>query len=189
MYDHIQGILKSKAPLRAVVSTGGIGYKLFIPLNCYTRLPACESPVSFFLSFIVREDVQQLYGFLSEAERDLFEQLLNISGIGPKSAIAIIGHTDITAFQQAIATSNIRLLSSIPGIGKKTAERLIIEMRDRLPKLSSGGGSFLIDASQALMNLGYTPVAAQQAIQKTLKAHPEERDLGRLITLSLQSAK
>jgi Holliday junction DNA helicase RuvA len=139
----------------------------------------------------VREDVQQLYGFLTETERDLFEQLLNISGIGPKSAIAIIGHTDITAFQQAVATSNIRLLSSIPGIGKKTAERLIIEMRDRLPKLSSGtgGGSLMIDASQALMNLGYTPVAAQQAIQKTIKAHPEERDLGRLITLSLQNTK
>ncbi len=134
--------------------------------------------------------MQQLYGFLTEADRDLFEQLLNISGIGPKSAIAIIGHTDIAAFQQAIATSNIRLLSSIPGIGKKTAERLIIEMRDRLPKLSStSGGSLLIDASQALMNLGYTPIAAQQAIQKTIKAHPEEHDLSRLITLSLQNAK
>ena len=95
----------------------------------------------------------------------------------------------MNSFHQAIATSNIRFLSNIPGIGKKTAERLVIEMRDRLPKLSGGVSSLLGDAVQAMMNLGYAPVYAQAAIQKTLKEHPEEKDLGRLITLSLQNTK
>src|SRR5258708_4277677 len=123
MYESIQGILKEKEPIKAVVEAGGIGYRLAIPLSTYTRLPACETPLKLYLSQVVREDAHTLYAFLLKEERDLFEVLITLSGIGPKTALAIIGHMEMGAFQRAIASADTRLLSKIPGIGKKTAER------------------------------------------------------------------
>jgi len=178
------------------VETAGIGYRLTIPLNTYTKLPALKSPVELYLSHIVREDSEALYAFASKEERDLFEVLLTISGIGPKTAVAIIGHIDISSFQRAIAASDTRLLSKIPGIGKKTAERLVIEMRDKFKTyakkekgapLSFGAGDLLLsDALNALINLGYAPIEAQKAIAAAMEEKKEETDLGRLITTALQ---
>src|SRR5205085_933649 len=131
MYESIQGHLIDKTPLKAVVEAGGIGYRLAIPLSTYTRLPALNTKIQLFLSQVVREDSNTLYAFLLKDERDLFETLITLSGIGPKTALAIIGHIDLGAFERAIAAADVRLLSRIPGIGKKTAERLVIEMRDK----------------------------------------------------------
>lgn len=187
MYDYIKGILKAKQPHRIVLETGGIGYRIAIPLNTYTHLPAPETPLTLHLSQIVREDSNTLYGFLKTEERDLFEQLLTLSGIGPKTALSIIGHTDLATFQKAIASSDIRLLSRIPGIGKKSAERLVIELRDRLPKLSpTSQAPHLSDALAALLNLGYTHPQAQKALEKALQTHKDDADLGRLIASALQ---
>lgn len=195
MYESIRGTLKDKTPTQTIVECGGIGFRLSIPLSTYTHLPANESTVTLFLSQVVREDAHILYAFLQKEERDLFELLLTISGIGPKTAVAIIGHMDVASFQRAIAGSDIRLLSKMPGIGKKTAERLIIEMRDKFKgkgKLSSMSipsgnlGGVAGDAMNALVNLGYNALDAHGAVQEAVKGNPGESDLGRLITAALR---
>jgi len=189
MYEAIKGSLKEKEPLKAIVEAGGISYRLTIPLSTYTRLPSLESLVHLFLSQVVREDAHTLYAFLAKEERDLFETLIGLSGIGPKTAIAIIGHMEIGAFQRAIASADIRILSKIPGIGKKTAERLVIEMRDKIKGKGKGvplAATLMGDAMNALMNLGYNPLAAEKAVHAALQEKKDESDLGRLITSALQ---
>lgn len=193
MYESIKGTLIDKTPLKAIVETGGIGYRLTIPLNTYTRLPDLGKSIQLFLSQVVREDSNTLYAFLHKEERDLFETLITISGIGPKTAVAIIGHMEMSAFQRAINAADVRLLSKIPGIGKKTAERLVIEMRDKfkggkkdktLP-LSAADG-VIGDAINALLHLGYNPLEAQKAVQSVLEEKKDEADLGKIITAALQ---
>jgi Holliday junction DNA helicase RuvA len=196
MYESIKGTLKDKQPHRAIVEVGGIGYRLSIPLSTYTRLPACETPVLLYLSQVVREDAHTLFAFLVKEERDLFELLITISGIGPKTAAAIIGHIEIGAFQRAIQAADVRLMSKIPGIGKKTAERLVIEMRDKfkgtgkkdktLALSISSDDSLVGDAMNALLNLGYNPLEAREAVYAAREEKKEEQDLGRLISAALQ---
>ena len=192
MYEFIRGILKEKEPLKAVVETHGIGYRLSIPLSTYSRLPAIEKELVLFLSHVVREDSETLFAFLTKEERNLFETLITISGIGPKTAQSIVGHIDIGSFERAVMASDTKLLSKVPGIGKKTAERLVIEMRDKFKGKGSSqisslsDGSLAGDAVQALMNLGYQPLAAHQAVQAVLKDKKDESDLARLITSGLQ---
>jgi Holliday junction DNA helicase RuvA len=193
MYESIKGILIDKTPIRAVVETNGIGYRLAIGLNTYTHLPPFEAPVHLFLSQVVREDSNTLYAFLLKEERDLFEVLITISGIGPKTALAIIGHMDLSAFERAIATADVRLLSKIPGIGKKTAERLVIDMRDKFkstkgskPITLTAAQGLVGDAMNALVHLGYNPLDAQKAVQIVLEEKKEETDLGKIITAALQ---
>ena len=195
MYEYIKGTLVDKDVHKAIVETSGIGYRLTIPLSTYTRLPALKSPVELFLSHIVREDTETLYAFATREERDHFELVITVSGIGPRTGLAIIGHVDIATFQRAIAASDIRLLSKIPGIGKKTAERLIIEMRDKfkgkgkspIPSMpSSFEGGVISDAFSALVNLGYAPNEAQKAISTVMAGKKEDPDLGTLITAALR---
>lgn len=190
MYESIKGPLIDKIPSRAVVEAGGVGYRLTIPLSTYTHLPALNKQVQLFLSQVVREDSNTLYAFLTKEERDLFEVLITLSGIGPKTALAIIGHMEMGAFQRAIGLADVRLLSKIPGVGKKTAERLVIEMRDKFKgrkntvmPLSSG---IVGDAMNALLYLGYNPLEAQKAVQEVLQEKKEETDLGKIITAALQ---
>jgi len=152
--------------------------------------------VTLYLSQVIREDAHTLYAFDQKEERDLFEILLSISGIGPKTAAGIIGHMEVSTFQRAIASSDIRLLSKMPGIGKKTAERLVIEMRDKfkgkskaalLPIPIGATGGITGDAMNALVNLGYNALDANLAVQEAVKTNPGEQDLGRLITAALQN--
>jgi holliday junction DNA helicase RuvA len=194
MYESIRGTLKDKTPNQTIVECNGIAYRLAIPLSTYTRLPAPETAVTLYLSQIIREDAHTLYAFFLKEERDLFETLLTISGIGPKTAASIIGHMEIGAFQRAIATADVRLLSKMPGIGKKSAERLVIEMRDKfkgkgkaagLPIPQAGDG-IVGDAMNALINLGYNALDAHKAVQAAHDKHPDEKDLGRLITAALR---
>ena len=195
MYECITGTLKEKDPLRAIVETSGIGYRLSIPLSTYTKLPHTETKVHLYLSEVVREDSHTLYAFMTKEDRDLFEMLLSVSGIGPKTALAIVGHMEGGAFQRAVHTSDIRLLSKLPGIGKKTAERLVLDMRDKfkgpakkdaLKALNLPGlePSLESDAVQALIHLGYNPADAQKAVAAV--HGDEEKDLGLLITKALQ---
>lgn len=197
MYESIKGQLIDKTPSKAIVEAFGIGYRLMIPLSTYTQLPSLQVEVRLYLSQVVREDSNTLYAFLSKEERDLFEVLITISGIGPKTGIGIIGHVEMGAFERAISTSDIRLLSKLPGIGKKTAERLVIEMRDKFKVGSKGQmapltckeGGLLGDATNALMNLGYNPLVAQNAVRKVLDGQPDEKNLGKIITDALKNAK
>lgn len=192
MYESIKGILVDKTPHKAIIETGGIGYRLAIPLSTYTHLPDLGKTLQLFLSQVVREDSNTLYAFLRKEERDLFETLITLSGIGPKTALAITGHLEMGAFQRAIASADVRLLSKIPGIGKKTAERLVIEMRDKFKGIKGKAipltavDGIVGDAMNALLNLGYHPMEAQKAVQAVLEEKKGETDLGKIISAALQ---
>jgi Holliday junction DNA helicase RuvA len=158
-------------------------------------LPAIGREAVLYLSLIVREDAHTLFAFSLKEERNLFELLTSISGIGPKTAAGIIGHMDISSFQRAIASSDTRLLNKLPGIGKKTAERLVIEMRDKFKGGKKAGAVQLAlsheegvigDAINALIHLGYNALDADKAVQKAIASNQEETDLGRLITTALK---
>jgi Holliday junction DNA helicase RuvA len=192
MYESIKGTLVDKTPQKAVIEINGIGYRLAIPLSTYTRLPDLGKTLQLFLSQVVREDSNTLYAFLLKEERDLFETLITLSGIGPKSALSIIGHLEIGAFQRAIASADVRLLSKIPGIGKKTSEKLVIEMRDKFKGVKGKAvplaavDGVVGDAMNALLNLGYNPLEAQKAVHAVLEEKKDETDLGKIITAALQ---
>lgn len=199
MYAFIKGTLISANGSRAVVEASGIGYLIFIPPSVMAKLPQTGSQVLLHTSFVVRELSQALYGFLSEQERDLFEVLMGVTGIGPKLALSIIGHLTLHDLHRAISGGDIPILCKVPGIGKKMAERLIIELRDKLPELGTFAPSDLAiqisdpnalkirDAMGALINLGYNHMTAQKAIKKTLTEMSEEIDLPTLITHSLKN--
>ena len=195
MYEFIRGKLASSSPLRAIVDVNGIGYSISVGLSTYSKLPQIGEEVLFYTSFIVREDSHTLYGFLTIAEREFFEKLNHISGIGPKTAIALLGHLDLVDLQMAILHGNVALISKSPGIGKKTAERLVVEMRDKIKQDKTVPGGFLEsgqkrgvvgDAISALVNLGYHPIEAQKAVKKISDDLPKDPDLGRLITAALK---
>ena len=192
MYEYIQGKLVTLSPLKAVVDVNGVGYKIVVPA-CFTGQDI-GSPILLYVSHVVREDSQTLYGFSTKAQRDLFEKVLSVTGIGPKTALALVGHLDITNLESAVNNNDTRLIGKVPGIGKKTAERLIIEMRGKLknisqentPAANTGADRAILDAIAALISLGYNPQQAQTAIRKVREEHLLEEDPGKLITLALR---
>jgi holliday junction DNA helicase RuvA len=192
MFEYIKGILAYSSPVFVAVDVHGLGYRLHIPLSHYAKLPPVGSPVQFFVSTVIREDAHKLFGFLSQPERDLFEHLIEISGIGPKTALALIGHMEFHELQAAIAHNDIAKVCKIPGIGKKTAERLIVEMRDKILKLFGEKPSDLKetgtvpDAVSALVHLGYNQAQAQKAIKAALGSLGEKTELALLITAALR---
>lgn len=198
MFAHIRGVLVQATPAFVVLETTGVGYKIFIPANAFGTIPALGDSFILHTSFVVREISQTLYGFIYPAERDFFEGLLGVTGIGPKIALALIGHMPLRELQHAIASEDIATICKIPGIGKKGAERLIIEMRDKVSSslfTSSGidvnvvldkSSQSLNDAMNALINLGYNQSTAQKALKKTIKENPETKDAGLLISIALK---
>lgn len=198
MFAYIKGTLVSIHTGHVVVDVNGIGYALFISPRLLGELPSIGQTILFYTSFIVRESSQSLYGFLSQQERDVFEMLLNISGVGPKLALSLIGHLTLSELQSAILTQDHPTLCRVPGVGKKTAERLVVELKDKLPNLPQFQLSTLAvsipssqfqsvqDAVLALINLGYTQQAAQKAVKLSLQDVSETADLALLITSALQ---
>lgn len=197
MFEYIKGTLVSLTPHQAVIEVGGVGYLLYTPLSAFSAMPPMGEEITFYISSVIREDSHKNFGFLTLEERDLFEKISAVSGIGPKTALALIGHLDSAALESAITTANSALLSKIPGIGKKTAERLIVELRDKvlkgLKKASfpqpstknlSDEDHMVNDALSALMNLGYNSLQAQQAVKKAL-ALEKPADLSALIRTAL----
>jgi Holliday junction DNA helicase RuvA len=197
MFAYIKGTLVQSSPASVVVENNGIGYKLFIPASAFSQLPQTGSPLTLHTAFIVRELSQTLYGFFSIQERDFFEALLGVTGIGPKIALALIGHMSVHELQRAISAEDTAILCRVPGIGKKGAERLIIEMRDKVGASSQPGemsahyvadphAQAVNDAMSALINLGYNQNIAQKAIKKSLKDIPDAIDLAALISSALK---
>lgn len=198
MFEYIKGTLVEYFLNQAVIDVNGIGYKLLIPLSTYTHMPQVGSEALFYVSAVIREDSHRYFGFLSRKERDFFEKLSDVSGIGPKTALSLIGHMDSSALEEAISSANIFLLSKVPGIGKKTAERLIVELKDKIKTgfkgdLPSVNGTevkeednTVSDALNALMNLGYNTMQAQKAIKKALEHTGETPELSKLITTALK---
>lgn len=198
MYEYLRGKLVAASPSKVILDVGGIGFKLLIPLSSYGRLPQTGQDVLLYVAQVIREDAHTFYGFLGSEERDLFFSFLDVSGIGPKTALALIGHMEINTLYAAINQGQLPLLCKIPGVGRKTAERLIIEMRDKLhPKEKqiaiaaidpSGKNSMVTDAMNALINLGYNTLQAQKAISAALAASSEkEGNLASLITSALRN--
>ncbi len=195
MYAYIQGTLTAAHPSFVIIDAGGVGYHILIPPRVFTHLPEQGKKVLIYTSFIVRDISQTLYGFLTQEDKNLFETLVAISGIGPKTALSIIGHMEQHDFQEALSSGRIEALCKIPGIGKKTGERLLLEMRDKVPKLSPAFPHSqtknprlqkIEDAMQALIHLGYSQANAEKAVKKGLQSQPEDLDVARLITESLR---
>lgn len=189
MFEFIRGTLVSSSPIKAVIDVRGVGYALFVPIN--SHLPNQGEEVTLYTSLIIREDAHTLFGFLTLEERDLFESLRAVSGIGPKTALALIGHMTIDVLYSAISQADAKSIAKTPGIGKKTAERLIIEMRDKLKGLVHKSAptkevSTNSDALNALIHLGYNQAAATKAIQKVLDQADSEPPLPELITSALR---
>jgi len=179
MIAYLKGTLVSAAPNHAVIEVGGVGYRVLIPISSYEALPRPGGEVKLLTHLHVREDEMSLYGFFSEEERTLFELLLGVSGIGPRTAITILSGVSVQAFHQAIASQDLRLLSSVRGVGKKTAERLVLELKDKISLLPAlqreasksrldGSEAKIADVLEALLSLGYKPAQAQRAIEAAL---------------------
>lgn len=201
MFAYIKGMLVSANPSYAVVDVNGVGYAIFIPCRALGELPKLGQVVHLYTTFVVRESSQALYGFLTGQERDLFELLTNVSGVGPKLGLSLIGHLTFSELQAAIAHQDLPTLCRVPGVGKKTAERLVVELKDKLPHLMplvaanmaipvpDSQSPIAQDAMFALMNLGYNQSTAQKAIKQSLKDLPETVDLALLITTALKNVK
>jgi Holliday junction DNA helicase RuvA len=193
MYEYIKGTLTALYPEYAVIEANGVGYKIYIPINLYTNVLQLGNETLLYLSHVVREDSERLFGFDTKESRNFFEKLCSISGIGGKTALSLIGHMENRQLQVAIQTGNVKLLTHIPGIGKKTAERIIVELSDQIAKWSfaqkapqEGPTELFSDAFTALLNLGYNQPQAQKAVQKALDESDASLTLSRLITTALR---
>ncbi len=197
MLDYMKGTLMSATPDSATLEVGSIGYRFFIPLSTYTRLSPLGSTLTLYIAEIFREDSQRSYGFLTKDERTLFEQLSAVSGVGPKTALALIGHLEGPMLKAALVANDISLLSKVPGIGKKTAERLVLELRDKIGAASFAKktGVFFeqnqtaADALNALTRLGYSSTQAQRVVEKTLREFSDPPELSALISAALRCAR
>lgn len=187
MYAYISGILKDSSPSEAIIEAHGVGYCLAIPFNDFVKLPLIGSFVLLYTAFVVREQSQMLYGFLTKEGKSLFEELITISGIGPKTALGIIGHLTYEELEEGVRSHDSTRLVKVPGIGKKTAERLLIELQGRLklPKIPLQKGH-KFDALQALIQLGFTEGAAEVAIKKAAATLTPDHDLSTLISTALK---
>ncbi len=172
MIGRLTGILLEKNPPQVLVDVNGVGYEVEVPMSTFYNLPDTGGKVTLLTQFVVREDAQLLYGFLTAKERDAFRQLVKVSGIGAKSALGILSGLSVDDLAHAIAAQDVALLVRIPGIGKKTAERLLLELRDKLPTggtaaiLSGGSAPAGNDVLNALLALGYNEREALAAIKQ-----------------------
>jgi len=195
MFEYLRGQLTEAAPNKTVIEISGIGYAVSIPLSTYRKLPNIGATVRLYTCLSIREDAHILYGFLTCDERDLFISLCDVSGIGPKTALALIGHLEIHDLYTAISQAHISLLCKIPGVGKKTAERLVVELRDRIKSHqlknpldlpSCKEPSTAADAISALINLGYNALQAQKAVHAAQATRSEAFSLPELIATALR---
>jgi Holliday junction DNA helicase RuvA len=176
MIAHLRGKLLAKHPNQAIVETGGVGYDVTISVPTFSDLPAIGGEVTLHIHTHVREDLIALYGFLRLAEKRLFEKLITVSGIGPKLAVTILSGMAADEMVNAIRGNDVARLTRIPGIGKKTAERMVLELRDKLPTEGVAESAVMPtmsaveeDVLSALMNLGYQRAAAERALASVEK--------------------
>ena len=177
MIHQLTGILDSIEQNSVVIDVNGVGYKVYVPAMTMDKLPPAGQKIRIFTYQVVREDALDLYGFLRKEERGLFGMLLSVSGIGPKSALSLLSKIKMEDLVVAIAKGSVDLITMVPGIGLKTAQKLVIELKEKVAKayaISAGGSlqiqseePFVADAIAALMTLGYTPKEAREAIMKS----------------------
>lgn len=196
MIASLTGRLASKHPGGVVIDVQGVGYDVLIPLSTYYRLPDPEQPVSLTIHTHVREDAIQLFGFSTSREKDAFLMLLGVSGIGPKLALSVISSLSVDDLAAAIRNDDQKTLASVPGIGKKSAARLALELTDKVEKLGAAGpraakadepsGKLMDDALSALVNLGYKAADVKDVIKQVLAGRNGDTPLQDLIRAALQ---
>jgi Holliday junction DNA helicase RuvA len=180
MITFLQGKLVEALPTQVIVDVHGVGYEALIPLSSFDKLPPPGGDVKLLTQLVIREDAHTLYGFMTSAERDLFRLLVNtVSGIGPKIALNILSGVSVTAFRGAVANGDVKSLSQISGVGKKTAERIVVELRDKIGQagaLEAASAKYALspddqktnDATLALMALGFKQAEAHDAVRAAL---------------------
>jgi Holliday junction DNA helicase RuvA len=188
MIGRLTGVIAEKSPPLVLIDVNGVGYEVDVPMSSFYNLPALGERTTLLTHFVVREDAQQLFGFLTAAERSAFRLLIRISGVGPRTALSILSGLSVGELTQAIAQQQAGRLVKVPGIGKKTAERLLLELKGKLgPELATPGAVLMDDAQadivQALMALGYNDREAAAA----LKALPPGVGVSEGIKLALKS--
>ena len=202
MIGSIRGRLIQKQAPDIVIEAAGVGYEIQVPMTTLFQLPAVGEETFLLTHFVVRDDAKLLYGFIDPTDRLLFRQLIKVSGVGPKLALAILSGMDAVAFARCIERNDLATLVALPGVGKKTAERLIVEMRDRLgdwlATLAPSAGNATVrgvvarpqdpaaDAESALVSLGYKPPEAARMIQSVRTE--DEQDSETLIRLALRAS-
>ncbi|MCX8575402.1 MULTISPECIES: Holliday junction branch migration protein RuvA [unclassified Gilliamella] len=201
MIGRLRGIIIEKQPPKVLIDVGGVGYNVFMPMTCFYELPNNGQEVIVLTHLIVREDAQLLYGFNHEQERELFRELIKVNGVGPKLALAILSGMSAQQFIVAVEQGEIKTLVKLPGVGTKTAERLIVEMKDRVKRfgeelsdsmtivetgnIKKSSNQIESEAVSALIALGYKPQEASRIISKVIKP---EMDCETLIREALKSA-
>lgn len=204
MIGRLHGQLAEKQPPWLLIDVGGVGYEVQAPMTTFYRLPEVGAEVTLHTHFAVSENAQQLYGFADKRDRELFRTLIKVNGVGPKMAVAILSGMEADAIARCVMEDNSAALVKVPGVGKKTAERLIIELRDKLkdwevPTLPLGeleaasmqqaggeSGDMLGEAESALVALGYKPAEAAKVVARTARQHRVARS-EELIRLALRS--
>ena len=198
MIGQIRGILVCKTPPEILVEVGGLSYELQIPMSTAYQLPEVGCELRLHTHFVVREDAQLLYGFYELKDKTLFRALIRVNGVGPKMALAILSGMAADEFARTVRENDVAAMTRMPGIGKKTAERLIVEMRDRLtewddaeaaaalPGATQSTSAMGKEAETALLALGYKPQQAARAVEMVLKSDPEIPDSENLIRLALK---
>ena len=198
MITHVRGILCEKGFDRVVVEAGGIGYELLISVSTYDRLPKEGEEVKLLAWHCVREDDELLFGFATREEREMFLKLTQVSGVGPRIALAILSGSSIGELSLAIASGNAKRLSSIKGVGRKTAEKICVELKDKvnaieaLAKTSRKGAAdakapIVRDAMLALSALGFGEEGASKMVTSVLQSNPEVSDVETIVRLALAS--
>lgn len=188
MIGRIAGTLLEKNPPEVLVDVGGVGYEILVPMSTFYDLPEVGRPVVLLTHFVVREDAQLLYGFLTNAERATFRLLIKISGIGPRTALSLLSGMSVQALAQAVSIQDCAMLTRVPGIGKKTAERLVLELKGKLGADLTGAagapteGSAKADIVAALIGLGYSEREAVACAKKL----PADVDVSTGIRMALQ---
>ena len=197
MITHLSGKLAEKKPTQTVIDIQGVGYLVLIPTSTYEKLPPVGEAVKLFTYHHVREDALQLYGFASRSERSVFEVMLGVSGIGPKLALAALSAMQPTELRDRIVDGDAAFLTRIPGVGKKVAERMVVELRDKLVKLDGLEGGAVsgqadakhaarADALAALEALGLGRAAAERNLRKVLRENAGIQSAEELIRLALR---
>jgi len=198
MIARIKGILIYKSVSHVIVDAHGIGYRIFVPLTTFYELPETGRFVSLHIYTHVKEDALHLFGFHTPEDQGIFQMLISVSGIGPKLALNILSGIPAREFIRAVTQGNLSRLVAIPGVGKKTAERMVLELRDKMLKIDLGGiategasvpergEAMTEDALSALVNLGYKQVAANRAIDKVVAGSPGDLSLDVLLKEALK---
>ncbi|MDB6056257.1 MAG: ruva: holliday junction dna helicase ruva [Verrucomicrobiales bacterium] len=198
MITFLHGKLAEALPTQVIVDVNGVGYEVLIPLSSFDKLPQPGQPLKILTHLAIRDDAHVLYGFMTAAERDLFRMLINtVSGIGPKIALNILSGTSTTSLRSAVANGDVKMLSQISGVGKKTAERIVVELRDKIGKAAafeagsaerslSADDQKVNDAVLALVALGFKQPEAHDTIRAALAVLGPQASVEQLVRASLK---